>query len=82
MLLRGACSQTPALFTEQGRMGRSLCQQETSILRLPGPWGLPPSPEYTPHSGRCLCTLSSTGCGLASLDLVCPQVTLSLPLGP
>ena len=49
VLLRGACSQTPALFTEQGRMGRSLCQQETSILRLPGPWGLPPSPEYTPQ---------------------------------
>ena len=81
MLLRGACSQIPDPFTEQGRMGRGLCQQETSILRLPGPLKLPP-PEYTPHCGMYLCTLSSTGCGLASLDLVCPQVTLSLPLGP
>ena len=81
MLLRGACSQTPGRFTDQGRMGKGICQQKTSILRLPGPLKLPP-PEYTPHSGMYLRTLSSTGCGLASLDLVCPQVTLSLPLGP
>lgn len=82
VLLRGACSQAqPSLQSRAGWVGGcGLCHQETSTLRLPGPLGLHPPTQSTPHSGMYLCTLSSTGCGLASLDLVCPQGTLSLPL--
>lgn len=75
VLLRGACSQTPALFTEQGRMGRGLCQQETSILRLPGPWGLPP-PQSTPP------TLGGTSAPSPAQAVVWPPWTLSVPRSP
>ena len=74
MLLRGACSQIPDPFTEQGRMGRGLCQQETSILRLPGPLKLPP--QSTPPTLGCASAPSP------AQAVVWPPWTLSVPRSP
>lgn len=67
VLLRGACSQAPAPFTEQSRMGG--CVSRTSLHRgWQGSGGLPPPWVESPHS-----PLGGEGCGPTSLDLVSLQ---------
>lgn len=50
MLLREHVHE-PQPSSETGQDGQGSLSTETSILRLPGPWGLPTPPqECTPHS--------------------------------